>query len=106
MDVSLSQLQAGLAWHFKRYADEQPIEERNAYSKAEDVARVGQLGLWQDKEPLAPWEWRSSQRQSNVKSNPTPERFRNYSQPVVERKCEYKPVMSDEDIAICKREAE
>src|SRR3954470_18614978 len=30
-DVALEQLNAGLAWHFKRYAAEQPLDERWEY---------------------------------------------------------------------------
>ncbi|MBH1960929.1 MAG: thermonuclease family protein [Flavobacteriia bacterium] len=42
----------GLAWHYKRYS-------KNAnYADLETVARKKKVGLWQEKEPIAPWEWR------------------------------------------------
>lgn len=61
-DVSLSQIRAGLAWHYKRFANEQPAHEREAYSIAEDRARMAGLGLWQDQNPTPPWEWRQQRR--------------------------------------------
>jgi endonuclease YncB( thermonuclease family) len=61
-DVSLALLNAGLVWHFKRYAHEQPETDRETYAKAEDAARVRRLGLWQEEHPLAPWEWRQTTR--------------------------------------------
>jgi hypothetical protein len=37
-DVGLGQLDAGLAWWFRKYAHEQPPKERIAYQAAEDRA--------------------------------------------------------------------
>lgn len=61
-DVNLSQVAAGLAWHYKRYEHEQTQEEREAYATAENKARVDRLGLWQDQAPVAPWDWRNRLR--------------------------------------------
>lgn len=61
-DASLAQLHAGLAWHYKDYEREQPREDRLAYANAEDTARAARLGLWQDRQPLAPWEFRRQAR--------------------------------------------
>jgi endonuclease YncB( thermonuclease family) len=58
IDVSLALLRAGLAWHFIRYAHEQPAKEREAYAEAQLTAQKGHQGLWQDKFSIAPWEWR------------------------------------------------
>ena len=58
VDVGLEQLRAGLAWHFKRYENEQTPEDLARYSAAENDARARRIGLWQDKEPVPPWEWR------------------------------------------------
>jgi hypothetical protein len=44
-------IQAGLAWHYKRYAREQPAEEAKAYALAEELARVQLLALWQEERP-------------------------------------------------------
>ena len=61
-DVNLAMLQAGMAWHYKRYAKEQPAAEAQAYAQAEELARTKSLALWQDSDPSAPWDWRKSRR--------------------------------------------
>ncbi len=58
LDVAMAQLTQGLAWHFKRYAHEQPEEQREQYSFAEHEARAKHVGLWRDPHPVPPWEWR------------------------------------------------
>jgi endonuclease YncB( thermonuclease family) len=35
---------------------------RVEYEAAEDRAAVDQMGLWQDKNPVSPWEWRREHR--------------------------------------------
>lgn len=64
VDVSLAQLRAGLAWHFKRYAHEQPLAERDAYAQAEQTSRAARLGLWSlsEAQRISPWEWRDHAR--------------------------------------------
>ena len=57
-DMNLEQVKAGLAWHYKRYADEQSIGDREAYAAAEEAAQDARRGLWSDPEPVPPWEWR------------------------------------------------
>ena len=57
-DIALAQLQAGLAWHFKRFENDQTQRERVAYAQAENEARSRKWGLWHDKEPVPPWEFR------------------------------------------------
>ena len=58
VDMDLGQIEVGLAWHYKQYAKEQSLEDRQRYSEAEDRARAGRLGLWLDPRPIPPWEWR------------------------------------------------
>ncbi len=57
-DVGLSQLRMGLAWHYKKYQDEQAPEQRQSYSDAEITAMKGMFGLWIRENSIAPWEWR------------------------------------------------
>ncbi|MBA2732711.1 MAG: thermonuclease family protein [Acidobacteria bacterium] len=57
-DINIEQVKAGFAWHYKKYADEQPPEDRFTYARAEETARAGKLGLWQDPNPTPPGEWR------------------------------------------------
>ena len=51
-DVNLAQVRAGMAWHYKRYSSDQ------TYAKAEDDAKRSGRGLWSDKNPVPPWDWR------------------------------------------------
>ena len=57
-DMNLHMVERSLAWHFKRYADEQSPAARDAYSAAEKVAQSARRGLWSDPAPIPPWEWR------------------------------------------------
>lgn len=55
-DVNLLMVQAGYAWHYKQYNREQSL------SRAETKAREQKAGLWQNKNPLAPWTVRAYRR--------------------------------------------
>ena len=44
----------GLAWHYKRYS------KSANYADLETAARKKKIGLWRDKDPVAPWNWRKS----------------------------------------------
>ncbi len=57
-DVGLAQLEAGLAWWYRAYAREQAADDRVRYEAAEDEARATRSGLWRDRDPHAPWNWR------------------------------------------------
>ena len=57
-DMNILQVKAGLAWHFKKYADEQEPQDRVTYAAAEQQARAAKLGLWQDPNPTAPGDYR------------------------------------------------
>ena len=45
-------LKAGLAWHYKKYSSS------SEYAQLEDIARKNKFGLWSDKNPVAPWDFR------------------------------------------------
>jgi len=64
LDVSLEQVRRGLAWHYKAYQREQPPEDRVSYAAAEEDARRLRLGLWQDAQPVPPWELRRDGHQN------------------------------------------
>ena len=57
-DINLLQISSGYAWHFKRYQNQQSPSDREAYDYAEKNAKKNQLGLWEEKKPIAPWKWR------------------------------------------------
>jgi endonuclease YncB( thermonuclease family) len=61
-DIGLALIEAGLAWHYKRYQHEQPAAERDRYARAEDEARARRVGLWLDPQPVPPWEYRGARR--------------------------------------------
>ena len=61
-DANLAQIDAGLAWHYVAYASDQPPDERRVYSEAHRAALTAKLGLWTDREPVPPWEWRRAGR--------------------------------------------
>ena len=52
-----------MAWHYKKYQGEQTTDDRIAYSDAELDARRYKRGLWADREPMAPWDYRKAKRQ-------------------------------------------
>lgn len=57
-DVNLGQVEAGLAWWYRKYSAEQSVADRGLYAQAEEDAKREHLGLWGDAEPVAPWDWR------------------------------------------------
>lgn len=57
-DVGLEQVAAGMAWWYRKYASEQTPQARADYESAEFMAKAKRLGLWADKNPTPPWEWR------------------------------------------------
>lgn len=61
-DTSLEQLKAGMAWWYHKYANEQAATDRVAYQQAELKASEYRLGLWQDPNPIPPWNWRKGVR--------------------------------------------
>jgi endonuclease YncB( thermonuclease family) len=61
-DLNLAQVRAGLAWHYKRYQNDQPPADRTSYAAAETEARTARLGLWREPNPLPPWEYRKTKK--------------------------------------------
>ena len=57
-DINIEQVRAGVAWHFKKYEDEQSPADRQTYAAAELEARTAKLGLWKGVTPMAPGDWR------------------------------------------------
>lgn len=62
LDMCREMVAAGLAWHYKAYQHEQSLEDRQAYSAAENAAREGYRGLWSQPQPMPPWEYRAWRR--------------------------------------------
>jgi endonuclease YncB( thermonuclease family) len=52
VDANAEQVRAGMAWVFDKY-----VTDRSLYT-VQDEARVARRGLWSDRDPMPPWEWR------------------------------------------------
>ncbi len=52
VNVNKEMVKSGLAWHFKNYSSDR------SYSDLEILARKNKIGLWQDKNAIAPWIFR------------------------------------------------
>lgn len=52
-------LQAGHAWVYPQYCKR---EECKAWKDEEQAARSSRVGLWMDKNPTPPWEWRKKNK--------------------------------------------
>ncbi|HWN08848.1 MAG TPA: thermonuclease family protein [Pyrinomonadaceae bacterium] len=57
-DINIEQVKAGVAWHYKKYEDEQSPADRRIYAAAEQSAREAKLGLWNAANAVAPGEFR------------------------------------------------
>lgn len=68
-DVGLRQIEAGMAWHFKQYDYEQTMEERKKYAQAQQKAQSEKLGLWEDKNPTPPWDFRNGTKSKEPDKN-------------------------------------
>ncbi|MBA3900544.1 MAG: thermonuclease family protein [Bacteroidetes bacterium] len=52
LNVNQEMVRRGMAWHFKRYSDDEEL------AKLEVEARKNKVGLWADPNAVAPWEFR------------------------------------------------
>ncbi len=52
VDANAAQVRRGLAWVYDRYA-----KDKTLY-RLQDEARSAGRGLWADRAPMAPWDWR------------------------------------------------
>lgn len=52
--LSAEIIKAGMGWWYYRYSDDESLGE------LETQARANKIGLWQDANPIAPWEYRKS----------------------------------------------
>ncbi len=57
-NINVEQIKSGNAWHYKHHEKQQTPKERLIYSAAEEFARENKLGIWQDKNPMPPWDYR------------------------------------------------
>lgn len=77
-NINLAQVQQGMAW---AYRQTQPI-----YLQAQQQAQMQRIGLWQDKNPINPADWRVNKRldpNENLQNSPT-------NSPLVSINCQVK----------------
>ena len=65
VDANLEQVKRGLAWFYKKYQNEQPLEDRLDYLHAQEAAEQSKVGLWKEQAPVPPWDFRKSKKQDN-----------------------------------------
>lgn len=68
-DINLLMVEAGYAWHYKEYEDEQSANDRELYAAGETNARKSSAGLWRQPNAVKPSEFRKSEK---AEMNPTP----------------------------------
>lgn len=61
-DANLEQVKRGLAWFYKQYQNKLVLDDRLDYLHAQEAAELSKIGLWIDKEPIAPWNFRKNRR--------------------------------------------
>ena len=61
-DANLEQVNRGMAWFYAKYQNEQSVQDREEYAGAQDYAEKNQLGLWADKNPTPPWNFRKQDK--------------------------------------------
>lgn len=56
VEANRAQVERGMAWVYPKYNKDRGLPE------LQEAAKAAQRGLWADKEPVAPWEWRKARR--------------------------------------------
>ena len=69
-DANLDQVEAGMAWHYKKYQREQSPSDRIEYSDVELEVRRHKVGLWRDPNPIPPWDYRWAERDQRKSMEP------------------------------------
>ena len=59
LSVNQRQVQSGMAWVYDSFCT---ADICNTWKLEEAMARKQRLGLWKDKKPTPPWEWRRAQK--------------------------------------------
>lgn len=57
-DAGLALVQRGYAWYAHMFSHELSASQQKSYPEAEEQARRQRIGLWQEPDPMPPWECR------------------------------------------------
>ena len=63
-NINQAQVEAGFAWVYRQFVKNIPKPMAKAFFDAESSAKANKAGLWADKDPMPPWEWRRAQRKN------------------------------------------
>jgi micrococcal nuclease len=58
LNLNAEQVRRGMAWWYERYA---PNDRELSWAQGQ--ARRARRGLWSDRDPTPPWEWRAAARE-------------------------------------------
>ncbi len=61
--LSAEIIKAGFCWWYYKYSDNKSL------GKLQEIAQSKKLGLWQDKNAIAPWEYRKLKRENNLRKS-------------------------------------
>jgi micrococcal nuclease len=65
IDAGLELLRQGLCWVNTRYLPEAGADIQASYRQAETEAWEQQRGLWSERDPIPPWEYRRAGKKAN-----------------------------------------
>lgn len=61
-DINLVQIKNGMAWYYIKYGPELLSSDQLQYLQAQVHAKADRIGLWADRNPIAPWDFRKSKK--------------------------------------------
>ncbi len=61
INVNEALIESGFAWVYRKYCKQAYCRD---WLQLEQHARTVRIGLWRDKNPIPPWEWRKKQREN------------------------------------------
>ena len=64
--INLEMVAEGWAWHYKQY------DKDKRFAEAETKAKAARRGLWADRNPVAPWDWRKEKKGGKPVAKPKP----------------------------------
>ncbi len=65
LDAGVELIRQGLAWTYTRYLPEASADIQTSYRQAETEAWERQRGLWSERDPIPPWEYRHAGKNAN-----------------------------------------